>query len=48
MGLFAAAVGPIGALTLGGLVPAAVSAASAARSHTVRQYRVPQPKSATP
>ncbi|MGW1208936.1 MFS transporter [Streptomyces sp. NPDC002499] len=48
MGLFAAALGPIGALTAGGLVPAVVSAASAVRSRTVREYRVPQPEPATP
>ncbi|MGY6022769.1 MFS transporter [Streptomyces spinosirectus] len=47
MGLFAGAVGPIVALTVGGLVPAAVSAASAARSRTVRRYSVPRPEPAT-
>lgn len=47
MGLFAGAVGPIVALTVGGLVPAAVSGASAVRSRTVRQYSVPQPEPAT-
>ncbi|MFG2788118.1 MFS transporter [Streptomyces sp. NPDC048419] len=47
MGLFAGAVGPIVALTVGGLVPTAVSAASAVRSRTVRRYSVPQPEPAT-
>ncbi|MFE7172353.1 MFS transporter [Streptomyces sp. NPDC057616] len=47
MGLFAGAVGPIVALTMGGLVPAAVSGASAVRSRTVRQYSVPRPEPAT-
>ncbi|MFJ9535992.1 MFS transporter [Streptomyces sp. NPDC101225] len=48
MGLFAGAVGPIVALTVGGLVPAAVSGASAVRSRTVRRYSVPRPEPATP
>jgi hypothetical protein len=40
MGVAAGALGPIAALTVGGLVPSLVSAASAARSRTVREYRV--------
>ncbi|GHG98789.1 MFS transporter [Streptomyces lanatus] len=48
MGLLAGALGPVAALTLGGLVPAAVSAASAVRSRTVREYSVPGPEPATP
>lgn len=47
MGAFAGAVGPVLALTLGGLVPAAVSAASAARSRTVRDYSVTEAQPAT-
>ncbi|MET8805874.1 MFS transporter [Streptomyces sp. NPDC004546] len=47
MGLVAGALGPVLALTLGGLVPAAVSAASAARSRTVREYSVPTAQPAT-
>ncbi len=47
MGLFAGAVGPIAALTVGGLVPTAVSAVSAVRSRTVREYSVPRPEPAT-
>ncbi|MEU6006690.1 MFS transporter [Streptomyces sp. NPDC047453] len=48
MGLVAGALGPVLALTLGGLVPAAVSGASAARSRTVREYKVPTAQNATP
>jgi MFS family permease len=40
MGAFAGAVGPVAALTVGGLVPALVSGLSAARSRTVREYSV--------
>ncbi|MEE1671815.1 MFS transporter [Streptomyces sp. WAC07094] len=47
MGLAAGALGPVLALTLGGLVPAAVSGASAARSRTVREYSVPTAQPAT-
>ncbi|MFE7214875.1 MFS transporter [Streptomyces sp. NPDC001698] len=48
MGLVAGALGPVLALTLGGLVPAAVSGVSAARSRTVREYKVSTPQNATP
>ncbi|MEV0208929.1 MFS transporter [Streptomyces sp. NPDC050788] len=47
MGLAAGALGPIAALTVGGLVPTAVSVASAVRSRTVREYSVPRPEPAT-
>ncbi|MGW1044717.1 MFS transporter [Streptomyces sp. NPDC002547] len=47
MGLAAGALGPVLALTLGGLVPAAVSGASAARSRTVREYSVPTAQPST-
>ncbi|MFE0630924.1 MFS transporter [Streptomyces sp. NPDC058864] len=40
MGAFAGALGPVAALSVGGLVPALVSGLSAARSRTVREYRV--------
>ncbi|WP_030178142.1 MFS transporter [Streptomyces sp. NRRL S-813] len=40
MGVAAGALGPVAALTFGGLVPALVSGASATRSRTVREYRV--------
>ncbi|MFD0546966.1 hypothetical protein ACFQ1B_33095 [Streptomyces mexicanus] len=40
MGVAAGALGPVAALTFGGLVPALVSGASAVRSRTVREYRV--------
>ncbi|MFD8074985.1 MFS transporter [Streptomyces sp. NPDC059718] len=40
MGAFAGAVGPVAALTVGGLVPALASLLSAARSRTVREYSV--------
>lgn len=40
MGAFAGAVGPVAALTVGGLVPALASGLSAARSRTVREYSV--------
>ncbi|MBQ0825992.1 MFS transporter [Streptomyces tagetis] len=47
MGLAAGALGPVLALTLGGLVPAAVSGASALRSRTVRDYTVPTVRKTT-
>jgi MFS family permease len=47
IGTLAGAVGPVLALTLGGLVPAVVSGASAARSRTVREYSVAQAQPAT-
>ncbi|MDX2706949.1 MFS transporter [Streptomyces sp. PA03-6a] len=40
MGAFAGAVGPVAALTVGGLLPALASGLSAARSRTVREYSV--------
>lgn len=48
MGTVAGALGPIPALTLGGLVPAVVSGLSAARSRTIRDYTVTKPDAATP
>ncbi|GEC03228.1 MFS transporter [Streptomyces spinoverrucosus] len=48
MGLLAGALGPVVALTLGGLVPAAVSGTSAARSRTVREYSVQASEPARP
>ncbi|MEU0966273.1 MFS transporter [Streptomyces sp. NPDC005917] len=48
MGLAAGALGPVVALTLGGLVPAAVSAACASRSRTVREYSVTAAGPASP
>ncbi|GGI95600.1 MFS transporter [Streptomyces brasiliensis] len=47
MGVAAGALGPVVALTLGGLVPTAVSAASAVRSRTVREYSVSKAEPAT-
>ncbi|MFI6343968.1 MFS transporter [Streptomyces sp. NPDC050560] len=40
MGTVAGAMGPIGALTLGGVLPAAISGLSAWRSRTIREYTV--------
>lgn len=43
MGLAAGVLGPVAALSAGGLVPALAAGASALRSRTVREYSVPQP-----
>jgi MFS family permease len=48
IGTVAGAMGPVSALTLGGLVPAVVSGVSALRSRTVREYTVAKPGPATP
>lgn len=47
MGVFAGAVGPVTALAIGGLVPAAAAGLTAARSLAVRTYDVPKEASAT-
>ncbi|MYZ34902.1 MULTISPECIES: MFS transporter [unclassified Streptomyces] len=47
IGALAGVTGPVLALTLGGLVPAAVSGLSAARSRTVRDYSVRKARPAT-
>ncbi|MCX2180231.1 MFS transporter [Streptomyces sp. SKN60] len=46
MGVAAGALGPVAALSAGGLVPALAAGASALRSRTIREYRVPRPSSA--
>jgi MFS family permease len=47
IGALAGVTGPVLALTLGGLVPALVSGASAVRGRTVREYQVVKEQSAT-
>ncbi|MFJ6071941.1 MFS transporter [Streptomyces sp. NPDC093065] len=42
MGVFAGAVGPVAALAVGGLVPAAAAGLTALRGRTVRGYDVPK------